>query len=149
MLVRVVDHSGPTYTTHVCCNTFLLKCLSMIMMQHLFILTLHSHPTSDNPPSRYCQREKKGVCSYYFHYPQRLQDTTTINFTGKVHYQHRKAGDEMVVPYCLPLLHMYQCHINFEVASAAHLFQYMFKYIHKGTFPSLLSAPAFTFPFRT
>ena len=27
---------------------------------------------------------------------------------------------------------MYRCHINFEVASAAHLFQYMFKYIHKG-----------------
>jgi hypothetical protein len=31
------------------------------------------------------------------------------------------------------LLRRFNCHINFEVANTAHLFQYIFKYIHKGT----------------
>ena len=59
-----------------------------------------------------------------------------VDSIGHVHYRHRKPQDAWVVPYCLPLLHKYQCHINFEIASTSHLFQYLFKYIHKG--PSAL-----------
>lgn len=38
----------------------------------------------------------------------------------------------MIVPHCLPLLRQFKCHINFEVAATSHIFQYLFKYIHKG-----------------
>ena len=43
----------------------------------------------------------------------------------------------MVVPHCLPLLVKFLCHINFEVANAIHLFQYLFKYVYKGQAISL------------
>jgi hypothetical protein len=38
----------------------------------------------------------------------------------------------MVVPYCLELLRKFECHLNFEVANTSHIFQYLFKYLHKG-----------------
>ncbi|CDO71194.1 hypothetical protein BN946_scf184845.g64 [Trametes cinnabarina] len=44
----------------------------------------------------------------------------------------RNPGDEMVVPYNLELLRKYKCHMNFEAANSSQLFQYLFKYIHKG-----------------
>jgi hypothetical protein len=48
----------------------------------------------------------------------------------------------MIVPYCLPLLHAFQCHrVNVEVAGSSHLFQYLFKYIHKGSHMSLQYIP--------
>ena len=93
---------------------------------------LHKHPPPHDPLYHYCQREKGGTRHCRFHYPQPLQTETTVDDSGKVYYHRRNSGDEMVVPYCLPLFRMYQCHINFEVASAAQLFQYIFKYIHKG-----------------
>lgn len=97
---------------------------------------LHRHPPPQNPPSRYCQRDDretgKRVCR--FGYPQPLQDKTTINSEGRVHYRRRRPGDEWVVPHCLPLIRKFQCHINIEVANPSHLFQYIFKYIHKGLF---------------
>ena len=65
-----------------------------------------------------------------FHIPFKMRQL--LMNLGKVHYRRCHPCDTMVVPYCLPLLCMYRCHINFEVARAAHLFQYMFKYIHKG-----------------
>lgn len=37
----------------------------------------------------------------------------------------------MVVPHCLPLLRKFNCHLNFEVCSTSHIFQYLFKYVHK------------------
>lgn len=94
---------------------------------------LHKHPSPRNPPSKYCQKElPNGTRTCRFRYPQPLQPTTTIDGEGRVHYRRRKAGDENVVPHCLPLLRKFKCHINFEVANTSHLFQYLFKYIHKG-----------------
>jgi hypothetical protein len=37
-----------------------------------------------------------------------------------------------VVPHCLPLLRKFRCHLNMECANTSHLFQYLFKYVHKG-----------------
>ena len=38
----------------------------------------------------------------------------------------------MIVPHCLPVLQAVDCHVNFEVAATSHMFQYLFKYVHKG-----------------
>ena len=69
-----------------------------------------------------------------FKYPHPLQPVTTFDPDGRIHYRRRKPGDEMIVPHCLPLLRKFQCHINFKVANTSHIFQYLFKYIHKGMF---------------
>ena len=37
-----------------------------------------------------------------------------------------------VVPHCLPLIRKFECHMNMEVAGCGQLFQYLFKYVHKG-----------------
>lgn len=95
-------------------------------------LMLHHHPSADSQRSVYCQRVRDGQRICRFGYPQPLQDKTTIDAEGRVHYRRRKAGDEWVVPHCLPLIRKFQCHINLEVANPSHLFQYIFKYIHKG-----------------
>ena len=94
---------------------------------------VHHHPPDDKPMSKYCQRTGKDGKHYCrFGYPQPLQPTTTIDDLGKVHYHRRNPGDEWIVPYCLPLLRKFKCHLNFECANTSHLFQYLFKYIHKG-----------------
>jgi len=38
----------------------------------------------------------------------------------------------MIVPHCMDLIRTFECHINLEVDNTSHLFQYLFKYIHKG-----------------
>ena len=94
---------------------------------------IHKHPTLNRPPSTYCQRlDVTGNRICRFRYPKPLQDLTTINFEGRVDYRRRSNGDEFVVPYNITLLRAFQCHINFEIANTSHLFQYLFKYIHKG-----------------
>lgn len=93
---------------------------------------MHHHPPDDRPLAPYCQRENGGVRACRFKYPKPLQKTTTVDADGRVHYRRRKPGDSMVVVHCLPLLRQFQCHINFEIASTGHIFQYLFKYIHKG-----------------
>lgn len=87
-----------------------------------------------NHTANYCQRENRQTKEKYcrFSYPHALQDKTTIDHQGRVHYRRRKPGDEYVVPHCLALLRAFECHINFEAASSSQLFQYIFKYIHKG-----------------
>ena len=95
---------------------------------------MHKHPPLNRPPLSYCQwvdAAQNRICR--FRYPQPLQDHTTIDNEGRVHYRRRHNSDEMVVPYNLALLRMFKCHINFEVATTSHIFQYLFKYIHKGT----------------
>lgn len=94
---------------------------------------MHNHPSNNSAPSKYCQREQPdGTRTCRFRYPHLLQDETTIDNDGRVLYRRRKLGDEMIVPHCLPLVVKFECHINFEVAGASHLFQYLFKYVHKG-----------------
>ena len=94
----------------------------------------HNHPSPNCPLSRYCQYKlPDGIRACHFKNYWPLQPTTTIDPEGRIHYQQHRLGDEMVVPYCLPLLQKFECHINFEVASMSHIFQYLFKYIHKGT----------------
>lgn len=84
----------------------------------------------------YCQKSKKkdsdGKLICRFGYPQPLRQHTTINDEGRVLYRRRTAEDQDVVPYCLPLLDRFRCHMNMEAAGSSHLFQYIFKYIHKG-----------------
>jgi len=88
---------------------------------------LHHHPSPDRPASTYCQHENAdSTQSCRFHYPHPLLTITTIDNEGHVHYQRQKQGDEWVVPYCLPLLRKFRCHLNFEVANSPHLFQYLF-----------------------
>jgi hypothetical protein len=98
-------------------------------------LMVHHHPPADKPAARYCQRVEHGVRICRFGYPQQLQERTTVDSQGRVHYRRRKPGDEWVVPHCLPLLRKFECHLNFEAANPSHLFQYIFKYIHKSAFP--------------
>lgn len=94
---------------------------------------MHTHPRLSDPPSKYCQRvAADGTRTCRFGYPHKLQRTTTVNTEGHVSYRRRNPGDEMVVPHCLPLLRKFRCHINVEVANTSHIFQYLFKYIHKG-----------------
>jgi hypothetical protein len=109
---------------------------------------MHNHPSPDRPPSKYCQREgPDGTRTCRFKYPCRLQNETTIDAEGRVHYRRRKPGDEMVVPHCLPLLRKFQCHINFEVANTSHIFQYLFKYLHKSESITFYLQPNFSHTF--
>lgn len=101
---------------------------------------MHSHP--DGVPAKYCQRTaENGVVTCRFRYPFALQQTTTVDSEGRVSYRRRRAGDQMVVPHCLALLREFRCHINVEAAGSSHMFQYLFKYIHKRryTLPSSTS----------
>lgn len=95
---------------------------------------IHKHPSDDSPPSTYCQCVVNGVRVCRFGYPQPLQSATTIDPEGWIHYRQRKEGDQWVVAHCLPLLRAFNCHMNMEAANTSHLFQYLFKYIHKGIF---------------
>ena len=93
----------------------------------------HNHPSPNRPASKYCQYElPDGSRTCRFRYPHPLQPETTFDPDSRIHYRRRNPGDEMIVPHCLPLLRKFQCHINFEVANTSHIFQYLFKYIHKG-----------------
>jgi hypothetical protein len=92
-------------------------------------LMIHYHPSS------YCQyKDPLGNIQCCFRYPHPVQAITTIDEIGRVHYRRRHPQDAMVIPYNLSLLRAFDCHINFEVAATSHLFQYLFKYIHKGPF---------------
>lgn len=86
---------------------------------------LHSH-------GAYCRRERHGHVVCRFGYEKAHTPETIVDDEGRVQYRRRGPGDGMVVPHNIQLLRMFQCHINVEVASAAQIYQYMFKYIHKG-----------------
>ena len=95
---------------------------------------IHRHPPHDRPPSKYCQRvDEFGHRTCRFGYPQPLQPRTTVDSNGRIHYRRRKPEDQWVVPHNLSLLRKFCCHLNMEVANTSHLFQYLFKYIHKGS----------------
>jgi hypothetical protein len=95
----------------------------------------HHHPSSGALPP-YCDPHKKGSCRH--HYPHKINNDTTIAHDGRIHYRRRRARDSMIVPHCLPFLRKFLAHINFEIAGASHLFQYLFKYVHKGNFATCI-----------
>jgi len=118
--------------------------------QLVHTLMMHSHPPLSKQPSKYCQRlDPNGQRYCRFGYPHNIQPSTTIDAEGRVHYRRRTIGDEMVVPNCLPLLRKFRCHLNFEVANTSHLFQYLFKYIHKGKYVSYESLSKDLWVYRT
>ena len=99
--------------------------------------TAHSSNVIDNiPPSpenplKYCEKWKDGARVCRFGYPKPPQEQTALDASNRVLYR-RDEDDALVVPHCLPLLRKYQSHMNMEVAGCGQLFQYLFKYVHKG-----------------
>jgi hypothetical protein len=91
---------------------------------------MHSHRNGVIPP--YCQKRNSSLPVCRFRYPKAITPQTSVDAHGNVHYRRRNEEDRMVVPYNMELIRRYKCHINFEVAGTSHLFQYLFKYIHKG-----------------
>lgn len=77
----------------------------------------------------YCRPEGR-PCR--FKYPKPVHMHTTIDDEGRVQYRRRSPQDAWVVPHNIQLLRLFRCHINVEVANTSHIFQYIFKYIHKG-----------------
>ena len=95
---------------------------------------LHHHPSENRPKSSYCQTIINGERHCRFHYPHPITPQTTVDTQGQVSYHRRKEQDHMVVEHILPLIRVFQCHINVQIASTSHIFQYLFKYINKGAF---------------
>ena len=94
---------------------------------------INNIPPSPEHPLKYCEKWKNGARVCQFGYPKSLQEQMSFDPLHRVLYQ-RGQGDSFVVPHCLPLLRKFQSHINMEVAGTGQLFQYLFKYIHKGIF---------------
>ena len=100
---------------------------------------LHHHPNPNQPLSSYCQKMVNGEHICWFQYPHPINNQTTIDTNGQVHYQQCKEEDQMVIEHILPLIRLFQCHINVQIASTSHIFQYLFKYINKGMFTIILN----------
>jgi hypothetical protein len=91
----------------------------------------HIPPDNDHP-LKYCERwvNNKRICR--FGYPKPITPQTTFSENGRVQYCRHQESDENIVPHCLPLLRKFKCHMNMDVGGSGQLFQYLFKYIHKG-----------------
>lgn len=88
-------------------------------------------PDNDHP-LKYCERWKDGARICRFNYPKPIAPETMISDNGRVQYARYRKEDENIVPHCLPLLRKFKCHMNVEIGGSGQLFQYLFKYIHKG-----------------
>ena len=91
----------------------------------------HVPPDSDHP-LKYCERWVKNARICRFGYPKPIMPQTTFTESGRVQYQRHHESDQNIVPHCLPLLRKFKCHMNVEIGGSGQLFQYLFKYIHKG-----------------
>lgn len=134
--VHILIHYTAPCNTPQAIDSIVSACLPNDPSDHALVqkFMMHNHPPLDKPLSKYCQKEQaSGSRKCHFNYPLPLQPQTTIDEKGRVHYKRLTEADRMVVPHCLPLIHMMKCHINFECTGTSHLFQYLFKYIHKGT----------------
>ena len=106
----------------------------------LKFMTHPSHPTGiinhtppdTNHPLKYCERWKNNARICRFGYPKPITPDTTFNESGWVQYRRPTEQDRNIVPYCLPFLQKFQCHMNVEIGGSGQLFQYLFKYIYKG-----------------
>jgi len=92
---------------------------------------INNTPPSPQNPLKYCEKWKDGVRVCRFGYPKPIQERTSFDSSNRVLYR-RGEEDAFVVPHCLPLIRKFECHINMEVAGYGQLFQYLFKYVHKG-----------------
>lgn len=106
----------------------------MIHNSHPARIISHQPPDAMHP-LKYCERWRDGARICRFGYPKPLQATTTFDEQQRVQYARPNPGDEHVVAHCLPLLRKFRCHLNVEIAGSGQLFQYLFKYIHKGASP--------------
>jgi len=88
-------------------------------------------PPSSQNPLKYCEKWKGGARVCRFGFPKPTQERTSIDSSDRVLYR-RGDDDVFVVPHCLPLIRKFECHMNMEVAGCGQLFQYLFKYVHKG-----------------
>ena len=93
---------------------------------------INNIPPSPENPLKYCEKWKNGARVCRFGYPKPPQERTSLDPSNRVLYQ-RDEGDAFVVPHCLPLLRKFKSHMNMEIAGCGQLFQYLFKYVHKGT----------------
>ena len=89
-------------------------------------------PPDDTHPLKYCERWINNARVCRFGYPKPITPETTFNEGGRVQYRRLHNRDGNIVPYCLPLLRKFKCHMNVEIGGSGQLFQYLFKYIHKG-----------------
>ena len=93
---------------------------------------INNIPPSSENPLKYCEKWKNGMRVCRFGYPKPAKEQTSIDTSNRVLYR-REEGDAFVVPHCLPLIRKFKCHMNMEIAGCGQLFQYLFKYIHKGS----------------
>jgi hypothetical protein len=103
----------------------------MMHASHPHAIINHQPPDAAHP-LKYCEWWKDGARICRFGYPKPLRQTTDTDDRGRVQYRRPNPDDETVVAHCLPLLRKFKCHLNFEIAGSGQLFQYLFKYIHKG-----------------
>ena len=94
--------------------------------------TINRIPPDNNHPLKYCERWKDNTRICRFGYPKAITPQTTFNESGRVQYHRDHDQDRNIVPYCLPLLQKFECHMNMEIGGSSQLFQYLFKYIYKG-----------------
>ena len=87
---------------------------------------INNTPPSLKNPLKYCKKWKNGARVCQFSYPKSIQEETSFDSANWMLYQREKE-DAFVVPYCLPLIKKFNCHINMEIAGYGQLFQYLFK----------------------
>jgi len=88
---------------------------------------MHNRDHLQNPHGR-CNR--RGQCIYGF--PQPLQQATTIDESGRIHWRRFSADDAWVVSYNPTLLEFANCHFHFDVVFTSKVFTYLYKYLYKG-----------------
>lgn len=103
----------------------------MVHSSHPSGIINHIPPDNSNP-LKYCERWVNNARICRFGYPKPITPQTTFSESRRVRYLRLHKHDENIVPHCLPLLRKFKCHMNMEIGGSGQLFQYLFKYIHKG-----------------
>jgi hypothetical protein len=78
-------------------------------------------------PTNCCYND--GQCLYGF--PKPLQQTTTMDESGRVVYRWRQEEDRVVVSYMQLLMELNDCNVNVDVMFTVNIFMYLHKYCFK------------------
>jgi len=78
-------------------------------------------------PTNRCYKD--GKCLNGF--PKPLQQTTTIDESGRVIYRRCKEEDRMIVLYMPFLTELMDCHVNVDMTFTVNIFMYLYKYLFK------------------